>query len=625
VGVIEEELPMRVAAVSCLAVLALGGLAAAPPAPDAAAILARAKEATGGKAWDAVASRRVRATLHTGGLDGTAESIDDVRTGSYADRFDLGPAKGAEGFDGKTAWAADASGQARAEEASEARAAAVDEAYRRALAFWYPERWPARIEALSPRVEGSRHFDLLRITPRGGRPFEIWVDAATGLFDRVVDTGGTKVLTTFLTDYRQVEGVKMPWKERTSTGEERYDVHIAIESVRLNQPVEAALFSLPAPPPADFTVAGGATAVAVPFELINNHLYVEVKLDGKGPFRVLLDTGGANVVTPEMAHALGVQPQGAVQGGGVGEKSADVGFVKLGAVELGGITLRDQLFAVFDLGSLSSVEGMPQNGLVGYEIFKRFVVRVDYEHRRLTLTLPAAFAHRGGGVVVPFKFHDQVPQVEGAIDGIAGAFDIDTGSRATLDLFGPFVEAHGLRARYAPTIQGVSGWGVGGPARGQLARAGSLRLGGLEISRPVVELTLQTKGAYSDKYVAGNVGGGLLRRFNVTFDYSRQQLIFEPYPGGDAAASFDRAGAWINLAAGDAFEVIDAYAGGPAAAAGLRQGDRIVEVDGRGPAALSLPALREHLRDAPPGTRVHLLVDRGGKRREIVVVLRDLV
>jgi hypothetical protein len=153
---------------------------------------------------------------------------------------------------------------------------------------------------------------------------------------------------------------------------------------------------------------------------------------------------------------------------------------------------------------------------------------------------------------------------------------------------------------------------------------GSLRLGSLEISRPVIELTLQTKGAFSDKDVAGNVGGGLLRRFNVTFDYSRQQLIFEPYPGAEAADSFARAGAWINLE-GNAFEVIDAYAGGPAAASGLRQGDRIIEVDGRGPADLPLPTLREHLRSAPPGTRVHLLIERAGQRSEMVVVLRDLL
>ncbi|HYL06735.1 MAG TPA: aspartyl protease family protein [Thermoanaerobaculia bacterium] len=606
---------------------AASGTAGGPGPATAAALLARAKEVSGGKAWDAIASRRVRAKIHAGGLDGTAESIEDVHTGRHALHYSLGPISGAQGFDGKVAWTQDTSGQARAEQSEDARQAAANEAYRTALGFWYPQRWQADVESLGRREEGGRGFDVLRITPHGGRPFELWIDAASGLFDRVVEAGAIETRTSFLADFREVDGVKVPFVTRSTNGDARYDQLVTAESIGFNQPIAAAAFALPAPPPADFTLAGGAASSSVPFELVNNHIYVDVKLDGKGPFRLLCDTGGANVVTPELAGALGLKPQGALQGRGVGDKSEDVGLVKVGSVELGGATLRDQVFAVFNLGLLTGAEGVPVNGLIGYEVFKRFVVRVDYEHRTLTLTLPAVFAYHGGGVVVPFKFNGHVPQVEGAIDGVSGTFDIDTGSRASVDLLGPFVEQHGLRERYAPKLQGVAGWGVGGPARAQFTRAGSLRLGGLEVSRPVVELTMQTTGAFSDKYVAGNVGGALLSHFNVTFDYSRQQLIFERQPASGQPIPFDRAGAWFNLAEGTppAFEVIDVYGGSPAADAGLRQGDRIVEVDGKTPAELPLPALRERLRSDPPGNRIRFTVDRAGQRSEIVVVLKDLV
>lgn len=593
----------------------------------AAGLLARAKEASGGRAWDAISTRRVRARLHAGGLDGSAESIEDVRTGYHALHYSLGPISGGGGFDGKTAWTQDASGQARAEAGEDARLAAANEAYRTALAFWYPQRWPAEVESLGRREEGARGFDVLRITPRGGRPFELWIDGATRLFDRVAEAGAVELRTYYFSDFREVDGVKVPFATRSTNGDTRYDQLVTAESISFNQPIAAADFAMPAPPPPDFTLAGGATSVSVPFELLNNHIYLDVTLEGKGPFRLLCDTGGANVVTPDLARTLGLTPQGALQGRGVGDKSEDVGLVKVGALEVGGVTLRDQVFAVFNLGPLTGAEGVPVNGLIGYEVFKRFVVRVDYEHRALTLTLPAAFSYHGTGVVVPFKFNEHIPQVEGAIDGIAGAFDIDTGSRASVDLLGPFVEEHGLRARYAPKLEGVAGWGVGGPARAQFTRAGSLRLGGLEVSRPLIELTLQTKGTFSGKYVAGNVGGALLSRFNVTFDYSRQQLIFERHSGSDQPMPFDRAGAWFNLAAGapPTFEVIDVYAGSAAADAGLRQGDRIVAVDGKTPAELPLPALRERLRSAPPGTRVRLTVDRAGQRSDIVVVLKDQV
>src|SRR5579864_4167706 len=84
--------------------------------PTAAAVLARAKQASGGKAWDAIGTRHVRARLHVGGLDGAAESIEDVRSGHHELHYSLGPLRGASGFDGTTAWTQDASGQARAEE-----------------------------------------------------------------------------------------------------------------------------------------------------------------------------------------------------------------------------------------------------------------------------------------------------------------------------------------------------------------------------------------------------------------------------------------------------------------------------------------------------------------------------
>jgi len=605
-----------------------------PPAADAgaaavAAVLARAKEASGGKAWDAVATGRLRGKLHVGGLDGVVESTEDLRTGRYVSSYSLGPTTGAEGFDGTTVWSQDASGQVRAEGSEDSRLGAADEAYRRALAYWYPERWPGGIESLGRREESGRTCDGLRIAPRGGRPFELWVDITTGLVDHVVEAGGSEKRTTFLADYRQVGGVKVAFHQRSTNGDSRYDQSLDVESVAWNLQIPEGAFAMPAPPPPDFTLPGAATSITVPFQLLNNHIYLDVKLDGKGPFRVLCDTGGANIVTPEVAKTLGLAPQGALQGRGVGEKSEDVGLVKLATLEIGGAVLKDQVFAVFDLGPLAGAEGVPQNGLVGYEVFKRFVARVDYEHRTLTLTLPAAFSYHGAGVVVPFKFNQHVPQVEGALDGIAGQFDIDTGSRAGLDLLGPFVEQHGLRQRYAPKLEGVAGWGVGGPARAQFARAGSLRLGGIEIPRPVVDLTLQTKGAFADQYVAGNVGGALLSRFNVIFDYPRQQLIFERWAASDEPMPFDRAGLWLNLAAPQegppAFELIDVYAGSAAEKAGLRAGDRVLAVDGKSPAELPLPVLRQRLRGDPPGTAVRFIIERAGQRQELTVTLRDQV
>jgi len=612
----------QIAFLLLLSLLSLASPAAAQTAQD---VLAKSKQAMGGDAWDAIRTSHSTGKVVTGGLSGTGESWEDNLNGHYLDRFQLGPSSGAEGFDGKVVWTQDTSGEPRVEGAESARQAAIDEAYRRCFAYWFPQRWPAQIEDSGEKEDQGKRFHVVRITPQGGRPFDMWIDATTYMIDHTVEKADIETRTNYFSDYRTVNGVKLPFSVRSTNGETKYDQLITLEKIDFNTPVQEAIFQVPAPPPPDFSIAAGKTSTTVPFELINNHIYVEVKLNGKGPYRVLCDTGGANIVTPELAKELGLKSEGALQGRGVGEKSEDVGLTKVQTLQVGDATLQNQLFAIFPMGSFTSVEGIQENGLIGYEVFRRFVVKVDYEHHNLTLTVPSAFTYQGNGTKIPFLFNAHIPQVDGALDDMPGKFDIDTGSRSTLDIMKPFAEKHDLAVRYHATIRAVTGWGVGGAARSLVTRAKVLRLGSVEVHNPVTELSIQEKGAFTSPYVAGNVGAGTLKRFNITFDYPHQQLIFEPNANYDKPDVFDRSGMWLNQdEANHTFEVMDVIAGGPAAEAGIKVGDRILSVDGRPSAQITLPDLREKLKSAP-GTKIHLTINSGGQQRDVTLTLRDLV
>jgi hypothetical protein len=587
-------------------------------------ILAKAKDASGGAAWDAVFSMHSKVALAVGGMKGTGESWEDILKGRSFTSFQLGVFTGAEGFDGWTVWYQDPSKHAHAEEGGDAKEEAVNDAYRRSLAYWFPERWEGVIEYSGLKQENDRQFQVIRTTPRGGRAFDLWIDVKTYLLDRIVEKTAMETRTTYLSDYREISGVKIAYLSRSTNGEARYDQLITVQSVELNAPLNDEIFRMPGPPPPDFAISGGQSSTTVPFELLNNHIYVQATLNGKGPFRLLCDTGGQNIVAVDLARELGLKSEGALQGRGVGEKSEDVGLTKVQTLQIGEATLSNQVFAVYALSALGDVEGMPIQGLVGYEVFKRFVVTIDYEHGRLTLTLPSAFSYARTGTVVPFKFNGQIPQVEGEIDGLSGKFDIDTGSRASLTILAPFAEKHNLKTRYKPKVETMTGWGVGGPARGLVTRTKVLKLGSVIVENPLAEISVQTKGAFTDPYVAGNVGGGVLKRFNVIFDYDKQRLIFERNANYSQPDDYDRAGLWLNLANG-AFKVMSVLPKGPAAEAGLKEGDLIVAIDGKTPAEFSLPAARRMLRSNPPGTKIRLRVESGGKTRELTVTLRDLI
>ena len=598
-------------------------IAAAEHLPPAAA-LAKSKEAMGGSAWDGVHSSHSLVRIETGGLKGTDEGFDDLLAGRHYEALKLGPITGAEGWDGRSGWTQDSSGQAKQMEGGDEVEGAVNGAYRRCLAYWYPDRWPATVEDGGTEELGGRRFQVVKITPKGGRLFEIWIDAGTWLVDHILEKQAIETRTTFFSDYRAVDGKKIPFAWRSTNGETRYDQIFAVESVEFDVALDESKFRMPGPPPADFTFAQSRTTTTVPFELINNHIYVKVKLNGQGPFTFLCDTGGSNVITPTLAARLGVKPEGALEGRGVGEKSEDVGLVNLESLTVGDVTLQKQLFAVFPLESFADVEGVPLAGLIGYEVFKRFAVRIDYEHDQLTLILPSAFAYQGHGTVVSFRFNDQIPQVDGSIDGIPGKFDIDTGSRSSLSLLKPFAEKNDLKKKFAARIEAVTGWGVGGPARGLIARAGELRLGDVSIPSPVTELSLQKKGGFTDSYVAGNVGAGVLKRFNLVFDYAGKRIIFEPNANGVLPDVYDRSGMWINRA-GAVLKIIDVTGGGPAEAAGLRAGDSVIAVDGAPVDDATLVALRKRFRAEPAGTKIRLRVDSGDKKRDVTLVLKNLV
>lgn len=592
--------------------------------PDAEQVLAGLKQATGGDAWDGVAALHVVGELRTSGLEGSFESWEDVTTGRYVNRYDLGVAAGAEGFDGEQPWVQDSSGAVTVTDSRGDLESAANQAYLTARGYWFAQRWPAEVRDARRVEEDGAAYHVVEVHPRRGRPAELWIDADTGRLARLVEEGAQEVTTTHFSDYEQVEGLLLPFAVRSSRGEERYDTHLRVTAVEVLGTTPEGTFERPTVEIDDFEVLGGGVRVEIPFELLNNHIYVMASINGAPPRRFLVDTGGLNVLTESAAAELGIASQGALEVRGAGEGKADVGVAGVDSLTVGDVRLSDQRFIVIDMDEIAAAEGIELSGLVGFELFRRFVVEIDYAGRRLVLTRPEAFRYQGDGVRVPFRFDHRTPVVEGAVDGVGGTFTLDTGSRGGLALHGPFVAEHDLERRYTPRVERLTGWGVGGGVRGQPVGPRTLTLGSLEIPDVATELTRQSAGAFTDRYTAGNVGGAVLKRFRVIFDYTHQIVIFEPNEAFDAPDGADRSGLWINLAA-DGFRVADVVPGGPAAAAGVEVGDLIVAVDGTPVHDLSLSAVREAWRRQPAGTAVLLTVVSGGERAEVRMVLRDLV
>jgi hypothetical protein len=257
-------------------------------------------------------------------------------------------------------------------------------------------------------------------------------------------------------------------------------------------------------------------------------------------------------------------------------------------------------------------------------MFRRFGVAIDYAHQRLVLTTPDKFAPPHGAHELPFTLDDRIPVVQGTVDGMAVRLSVDTGSRSSLTLNSPFVRDHQLVARYHATPENILGWGVGGPFRARMVRLGTLSLGGFDVSGIAGELFTGDKGALASPDLDGNLGGGVLRRFDVAFNYSTSKMYLAP--AGDLAApdAFDRSGLFL-LAGGEGLEVADVAADSAAARAGLKAGDRLLSIEGVPVTQRSLAQWRQLLRESQPGTSLAVEVRGAGAPRHAQLILAERI
>ena len=557
------------------------------------------------------------------GLTGKAAGTVDLKTGAFEQHYAIGPQTGANGYDGSHVWNKDNAGIVTLQEAADSIPLAVNSAYRGANLWWAKDHGGAVVTAAGQKSENGATYDVLTIVPKGGASFDAWFDAKTHLLFRIAERQGGVMTSVTQTNYRAFDGTQQPVDTIISTGDAKYDQHLVLTKVAFLGRSDPAAYAPPQSAAADFAIAGGAHQVTFPFDLIANHIHAHVMINGKGPFYFIFDTGGVNLINPELAAELGIKVEGKAEARGAGDATMESGLARVGEINLGGATIKDQVFVTLALDAMYPANGVEMRGMVGYETFRRFVTRVDYGAKTITLIDPKFFDPKDAGQPVKIAFAGNAAIVDGTYNGIPAKFQIDTGARSSLTLDAPFVAANRIAETAGKGVDAVDGWGVGGPSRAHTVRGGILTIGnGIEVAHPVTGFGTDKAGAFADPSLSGNIGGGILKRFVITFDYAHNVMYVKPVTGPVADLdTYDRAGTWFNITP-DGFKVVAVTTGGPADAAGLKEGDVIVAVDGKAFGTLALPDVRQRLRDDAVGTAVTFSLKSG---KDVKIVLKDQI
>jgi len=171
----------------------------------------------------------------------------------------------------------------------------------------------------------------------------------------------------------------------------------------------------------------------------------------------------------------------------------------------------------------------------------------------------------------------------------------------------------------------ITGVGLFGQMRGEIARVQSLKLGDYTVTNVFAEFEPKSKTWPGD--FAGFVGAPILRRFNLTFDVAGRRLWIEPnadYSTESSPPGSVRSG-FVCLPEGANWIVQDLVAGSPATESGVRLGDRLLEINGVPVQSMKPGEIKRAFR-AAPGTHVRLrLQTRRETPREATLILRDLL
>src|SRR5262245_24148443 len=249
--------------------------------------LARFKELTGGARWDAVNFIESKGTIEAGGLSGPYRSVEDVRDGRKLADYRLGPLDHLDGFDGEHAWYRSTNGEVTVVDGDEEVKIAHTSAWLTARGYWRDGGASYSIPVERER-DGKRYL-IVAARPEKGVPIELGFDERGLLVETRYQEGQDTIIDT-ISDYRDAGGVQIAFSEHVDSGDPRNLVKVVLTDARV---VEQATDAFTAPEPDRTKVAfvGGAKQSEIPFQLANNHIYVNATIDGQ-PVRLLVDTGG---------------------------------------------------------------------------------------------------------------------------------------------------------------------------------------------------------------------------------------------------------------------------------------------------------------------------------------------
>ena len=279
--------------------------------------------------------------------------------------------------------------------------------------------------------------------------------------------------------------------------------------------------------------------VQIRFKLINNLIVIPLEIN-KRKLSFILDTGVNKTILFNLSQTDSIRLNNIekieLKGLGDGE-AVEALLSKKNSLKIKSLLSYNESIYVLlkDKFDLSSKMGITINGIIGYDLLKNFIVKIDYKSKRISFYNPKTYRYKKCRCceTLPLQFYRKKPYIDVMVqlDTIGTKTTplkmlIDSGGSDAMWLFEYTKENIQTPNRY---FKDILGDGLSGTVYGNRSRVPKIAIGRFAIKEPTVSFldTLSTVNARHFKQRNGSIGGTILKRFKIWIDYPNKKITLK--------------------------------------------------------------------------------------------------
>ncbi|MEZ4830110.1 MAG: aspartyl protease family protein [Bacteroidia bacterium] len=364
----------------------------------------------------------------------------------------------------------------------------------------------------------------------------------------------------------------------------------------------------------------------IPFQMVGEHMFIQMVAGENDTLHLIFDTGASTLVINEtLVNRLRLSFDREASTTGIGG-TGNVRYGNMAKLRAGRISLGEISAIAAPLAHLEAKIGHKIDGIIGYHLLSSFIVRMNFDNRKLEILDQAEFCPEDYGKSHKIDLSVGIPVMNATVslnDGtlVSGKFLIDSGAGSGLILNTPLVSQRKLTevSRHTGFQNESSGLNNHTTPFFETVMPG-LTFCGYLLQQIPTRLSQSTSGVTAMPEFAGIIGNPVLQRFSLVFDYRQERMYIQA--GSRLAHPFTSDASGLKLQLDETLTRIvveKVIPQSPADKAGVRKGDILTGIDEKPIRPGDLPKVKEQL--SRTGKKVILTIERDGKPFPVQILL----